>query len=194
MDGSLEVFSTSGEALECVEIARRIVHRGVPFDETGILLRSPERYQPLVLEGLRRAGVPAYCTRGVGAARCRGPRVSWRCWRCAEEGLSASRFAEYLSLGQMPEDEEWVSPAGWERLLVDAAVIGGKDRWERRLAGLRAEVSATVREAEDDENARPAAPAHRAASEALERFALPVIGRLAELAARGRRGANGSRR
>ena len=44
---------------------------------------------------------------------------------CADEGLSASRFAEYLGLGQMHEDEEPRTPALWERLLVDAAVIGG---------------------------------------------------------------------
>ena len=38
-DGSVEIFSTSGEALECVEIARRIgaaVEDGVPFDQIAI--------------------------------------------------------------------------------------------------------------------------------------------------------------
>src|ERR1035437_6397122 len=52
-DGSVAIFSTSGEALECVEIARRIgaaVERGVPFDQIAIAVRSPERYQPLVVE------------------------------------------------------------------------------------------------------------------------------------------------
>src|SRR5262249_41617380 len=39
-DGTVEIFSTSGEALECVEIARRIhraAERGMPFDEIAIL-------------------------------------------------------------------------------------------------------------------------------------------------------------
>lgn len=47
-DGTVEIFSTSGEALECVEIARRIgmaAERGVPFDQIAIPVRSPERYQ-----------------------------------------------------------------------------------------------------------------------------------------------------
>jgi hypothetical protein len=44
---------------------------------------------------------------------------------------------------------------GWERLLVDAAVIGGKDRWERRLAGLRAEWITRYGQAEDDEARDP---------------------------------------
>jgi RecB family exonuclease len=111
--------------------------------------------------------------------------------KCAAEGLSARRFAEYLSLAQVPDagaggappeatargdrwvvpdlglvpqfttgaDDEPVSPAEtdipnsgsdeppvvegqlraprrWERLLVEAAVIGGRDRWRRRIEGL----------------------------------------------------------
>src|ERR1035441_2645093 len=128
-DGSVEIFSTSGEALECVEMARRIgaaVEGGVPFDQIAIAVRSPERYQPLVVEGLRRAGIPVHCTRGA-----RRPDVAGRSFlallHCAEERLSASRFAEYLSLGQMREDEEPHTPAAWERLLVDAAGIGGEN-------------------------------------------------------------------
>src|ERR1039458_1625568 len=47
-DGTVEIFSTSGEALECVEMARRIgaaVESGVPFDQIAIAVRSPERYR-----------------------------------------------------------------------------------------------------------------------------------------------------
>src|SRR5207302_4791939 len=103
-DGGVEIFSTSGEALECVEVARRIGAADVPFDETAILLRSPERHQPLVVEALRRAGIPAHCTQGSMRPDVAG-RSFLALLYCAEEGLSASRFAEYLSLGQMREDE-----------------------------------------------------------------------------------------
>lgn len=181
-DGTVEIFSTSGESLECVEIARRIdaaVGRGVPFDEIAILLRSPERHQPLVIEALRRAGIPAYCTRGS-----RRPDVAGRSFLallyCAEDGLSASRFAEYLSLGQMPEDEEPPTPALWERLLVDAAVIGGVARWEARLGGLREEFHRRYREEQGDE-ARSALERKIVALDNLERLALPIIRKLAIL-------------
>ena len=184
-DGSVEIFSTSGEALECVEIARRIaaaVDRGVPFDQIAIAVRSPERYQPLVTEGLRRAGIPVHCTRGS-----RRPDVGGRSFlallHCAEEGLSASRFAEYLSLGQMPEDEEPRTPAAWERLLVDAAVIGGPERWQTRLDGLREEFHRRYRE-EEDEGERARLERRITNVENLRAFALPVIGRLAALPAR----------
>src|SRR5207249_3050897 len=107
---------------------------------------------------------------------------------CAAEGLSARRFAEYLSLAQVPvaevqraraadpervwapPDHDLVPPAiadaipaavedavddplpaapereavvagalrapwRWERLIVDAAVIGREERWQLRLDG-----------------------------------------------------------
>ncbi|HEV2444426.1 MAG TPA: hypothetical protein VGS58_00830, partial [Candidatus Sulfopaludibacter sp.] len=182
--GSVEVFSTSGEALECVEVARRIhaiAAEGVPFDEMAILLRSPERHQPLVAEALRRAGIAAHFTRGTLRPDAAG-RSFLALLSCAEEGLSASRFAEYLSLGQMPEDEEPPTPAVWERLLVDAAVIGGPGRWRTRLAGLRQEFHRRYR-AEQDEAERAVLERRLGPLENLERLALPVIDRLAELPA-----------
>ncbi len=181
-DGSVEIFSTSGEALEGVEIARRIcaaADEGVPFDEIAVLLRSPERHQPLVLEALRRAGIAAHCTLASKRPDAAG-RSFLALLHCAEEGLSASRFAEYLSLGQMPEDEEPVTPALWERLLVDAAVIGGADRWRTRLAGLKEEFHRRHTAATDDEE-REDWNRRIAALENLRRLALPVIGKLAEL-------------
>jgi CRISPR/Cas system-associated exonuclease Cas4 (RecB family) len=174
-DGSVEIFSTSGESLECVEMARRIGASGAPFDETAILLRSPERHQPLVLEALRRAGIPAHCTHGASRPDAAG-RSFLALLHCAEEGLSASRFAEYLSLGQMREDEEPRTPAMWERLIVDAAVIGGPDRWRTRLAGLREELARRFREERDERIERRVA-----AIDNLTEMALPIVDRLAAL-------------
>jgi ATP-dependent helicase/nuclease subunit B len=180
--GSVDVFSTSGEALECVEIARRIhaaAGEGVPFDQIAILLRSAERHQPLVAEALRRAGIPGHYTQGTLRPDAAG-RSFLALLYCAEEGLSASRFAEYLSLGQMLEDEEPPTPAVWERLLVDAAVIGGAARWAARLRGLREEFHRRYQE-EQEEAGRASLERNIAAVENLERLALPVIAKLAAL-------------
>ncbi len=178
-DGTVEIFSTSGEALECVEIARRIGARGIGFDECAILLRSPERYQPLVVEALRRAGIPAHCTRGSRRPDAAG-RSFLALLHCAEERLSASRFAEYLSLGQMPESEEPRTPAAWERLLVDAAVIGGAARWETRLQGLRVEFEGRYA-AEEEEEERARWRRRMGQLDGLRDFAMPVLERLAAL-------------
>jgi len=180
-DGSVVILSTSGEALECVEIARAIhaaAAEGVPFDQIAILLRSPDRHQPLILEALRRAGIPVSSTLGT-----RRPDVAGRSLlallHCAAEGLSASRFAEYLSLGRMPGQES-ATPERWERLLVDAAVIGGLARWETRLEGLRQEFHRR-HAAEEDEGARESIERRIADVENLTRLALPAVARLAAL-------------
>jgi RecB family exonuclease len=174
-DASVSVFSASGEALECVEIARRIAAAGVPFDDTAILLRDPARYGPLVQEALRRASIPAWFARGVERPEPAG-RAFLALLVCAAEDFSAARFAGYLSLRQVPETGPGpVSANRWERLLADAGVIGGKDRWERRLRGLANEIRFR------DRRGDPSGERRREQSAELDRllkFALPLIERL----------------
>ncbi len=219
-DPSTEYFSAAGESLECVEIARRIrsiARQGTTFDRIAILLRAPERYQSLVEEALRRAAIPAWFSRGVARPDAAG-RAFLALLACAAEGCAATRFAEYLSLGQAPapetardaEDyfppqdetlaalydaeppapEEEMSPApeddtaaviagtvqapaAWEKLLVDAAVIGGLPRWRRRLSGLEAEFR---RKLDVDEETRRAVLLRQIETlKNLERFALPIV-------------------
>ena len=196
-DGKFEFFSAPGEGLEAVEMARRILRlarEGVAFDQVAILLRNPERYQPMIEDALRRAEIPAYFSRGTARPDPAG-RAFLALLGCAAENLSASRFAEYMSLGQVPQSPapvEWVPPEGevavegaaepapesdrptprrWEQYLVDAAVIGGRDRWERRLRGLEAEW-----ELDAEENAERLAQLRN-----LRAFALPLIDALGVL-------------
>ena len=240
LDSTVDFFSAPGEGLECVEIARRIrqaAERGTSFDQMAILLRHPNNYLPLVEDALRRANIPGYFTIGTIRPHPAG-RAFLALLDCAAEGLPASKFAEYLSLGQVPVLEEsgappepigrWIAPEdeaqgqfsflfsgssvqpgettrpvetdespvvdgtlrapfGWEKLLIDAAVIGGKDRWSRRLAGLRAEFDLQLRELEgEDESRREFVRKQRARLDHLERFALPVIQFLDSLPKRAR--------
>ncbi len=212
-DDSVTFFSAAGEGVECVEIARRVValaEQGTPFDHVAILLRDPDKYQILLEEALRRSAIPAYFSRGTSRPDTAG-RAFLALLLCAAEGCSASRFAEYLSLDQVPEmaqvaspewepsadevlrtdepapprdDDEFTVlnvPAGWEKLLVDAAVIGGVDRWRRRLRGLeqefRMKLAAAVLEDEAEQRRleRRLEQLHR-----LEQFALPLIEQLSD--------------
>ena len=118
-DGRVQFFSAPGEGRECVEIARRIqaaARSGITFDHIGIALRSPQTYAPMLEAALERAGIDAYFARGI-----RRPDPSGRALiallMCAEEGLSAKRFAEYLSLGQVP------------RLSKDGEAPAARDEW-----------------------------------------------------------------
>ncbi len=237
-DGSLEIIAAPGEGREAVEIARRaheLALEGVPFDGMAILLRDPTSYLGLVEEGLRRAGIPAWFTRGTVRPDPAG-RAFLTLLNCAAEHLSATRFAEYLSLGQVPAVDDsgqlpdvevpWVEPDGeqlvfktlvsarrapqpaddadgsvdpdapvvagtlraprnWEKLLVDAAVVGGRDRWARRLKGLQAEFEHRFADLDDgDDGTREYLERQIEDLIHLERFALPLIERLAALPAR----------
>jgi ATP-dependent helicase/nuclease subunit B len=110
--GDVRLFSAPGEGRESVEITRRILqeaHRGVPFDEMAIFVRAPQRYIGLLEHALRRAGVPAWFDRGTRRPHPAG-RAFLAILACACERLSARRFAEYLSLAQVPRLEETQRP------------------------------------------------------------------------------------
>ncbi len=109
--GDVRLFSAPGEGREAVEIVRRILDEaeaGVPFDEMAVFLRTPQHYLGLLEHACARAGVPAYFDRGI-----RRPDPAGRAFiallSCAVEGLSAKRFDEYLSLGQVPQVQSAVS-------------------------------------------------------------------------------------
>ncbi|MGD0671634.1 MAG: PD-(D/E)XK nuclease family protein [Candidatus Binatus sp.] len=227
VDETVTVVSAPGEMHECVEIARRIAaeaRRGVPFDQVAVLLHDPVRYAPYLQEALARAGIPAYFARGTRRPEP-GGRALLALLACAAENLSARRFAEYLSLAQVPDpgsprdDEPAIgadaelapaslesdleveaattlvdnidaadpvpvidgtarAPWRWERLLVDAAVIGSAQRWKKRLAGLGNELRARRAEIADDD-ARAAGLERRILDLAhLGEVAMPILSML----------------
>lgn len=227
LDVTVSLASWPDEARECVEIARRIKQqagRGVPFDRMAILLRTPALYRSHVQEALRRASIPAWFARGSTRPDSAG-RALLALLACAAEGLTARRFAEYLSLAQVPQPGvpvhvTWTPPEQklsgqqvsldtaetraspeerrsepdsptlegtlrapwrWERLIVDAAVVGGADRWRRRLQGLREEIA--LRRGEVNEDDARALTLARTESDLahLTTFALPLIEQLASL-------------
>jgi ATP-dependent helicase/nuclease subunit B len=222
-DGSVTLRSWPGEARECVEIARQVLAeaaRGVSFDRIAVALRSPGEYRSQVEEAFRRADIPAAFARGSTRPE-RGGRALLALLACAAEGLTARRFAEYLSLAQVPDDPatrapRWVPPDDdllpdaraessevvrepasderavpmrapwrWERLIVDAAVIGGRDRWARRLAGLAEELTLRRAALDDADEARIGQlERQRADLEHLRAVALPIIDQLAALPGR----------
>ena len=114
--GDVRFFSAPGEGRECVEVARRILdeaRRGVAFDEIAVFVRSPDRYSGLLEHAFRRArssdqrdevnrGIPAWFDRGTRRPHPAG-RAFLAVLACACEKLSARRFAEYLSLAQVPQ-------------------------------------------------------------------------------------------
>jgi RecB family exonuclease len=236
-DGLVEFFSAPGEGRECLEITRRIqqaARDGTRFDEMAIVLRSPQTYTALLESALDRGGIPAYFARGTRRPDASG-RALLALLLCAEEGLSAKRFAEYLSLGQVPilddpgapppPQDLWVNsnddttiaasagsstadefpdtplpktvdeanpqisgmlraPWKWEELLVEAAVVGGQQRWERRLKGLAAELETKIEALKLEEPDSPqlvALEKEQLNLGHLRQYAMPLIRSLSEL-------------
>ncbi|MGI9168150.1 MAG: PD-(D/E)XK nuclease family protein [Pyrinomonadaceae bacterium] len=281
LDESLKLSNWPGEPRECVEIVRSIqaeAARGVPFDQMAVFLNSPGEYRSHLEEAFSRAEIPVYFAQGSSGPDPAG-RAMLALLSCAAEGLSARRFAEYLSLGQVPDpdanndaDALWQGPrdelisgstreeetgsgdAGlggeektqiqgredaavkrsadmeaasgatpdvpkkpvpvelvqgepvqgqlfqeemekrgvieghlrapwrWEQLLVDSAVIGGKERWVRRLEGLANELRLQLAAAEEEETVYAERIEKQLGDlEHLRAFALPAIGLLAAL-------------
>ena len=214
IDSSVTFLSATDAGRECAEIARSILafaESGVRFDQMAIVLRNPEMYQPSVQDSLRRAKVPAFFSLGTRRPNPAG-RAFLALLACASEGLTASRFGEYLSLAQVPRVDEsgkpdppspqWTpaqgelfpdipappvansqnehgslqTPYQWEKLLVDAAVIGGRDRWVRRLDGLHNELTKQIAEAEAEEESVEYLERQLGRLASLRSFAIPVIG------------------
>jgi len=233
----VRVMSAPGENRECVEIARCLLaeaQNGTPFDRMAVLLRSPEHYRAHLEEALGRAKIPAHFAQGTRLPDPAG-RAFLALLACGAEELSARRFAEYLSLGEVPDasvndapppaapsSDRWVppdeelaplalapmepedyeivdedhdttplpsldaavllgtlrAPWRWERLLHDAAVIGGRDRWQRRIDGLEEKLR---RDAHEDETSVEYRDRQLADLAALRSFALPLLDDLAAL-------------
>ena len=153
VDDTLRFFSAPGEARECVEIARQIraeAGNGRRFDRMAVLLPRPEAYGALIEDALRRAGVPAFST-----ARARRPLPAGRALlallACASENLAAGRFAEYLSLGQVPRlTEDGIPPAD------PVAWVAPKDDRQLSFASRPAPPADPDLPPESDESAAPA--------------------------------------
>ena len=236
--GDVRLFSAPGEGREAVEVIRRVLDeaaRGVPFDEIAVFLRTPPQYLGLLDHACARAGVPVYFDRGTRRPDPAG-RALVALLSSAVEGLSAKRFDEYLSLGQVPRlkgavrgeparprdevfselmpdleaedpesavpdvppmdsDEDAIiagtlrSPWKWEQLIVDSAVVGGRNRqegkarWRRRLDGLASDYRYRLQalRREEPESARIARFERDLRNLShLRAFALPIVDLLAE--------------
>jgi RecB family exonuclease len=137
LDDTVTLRGWPGVARECVEIARAIqaeAAAGVPFDRIAVLVHAPGDYVVQLDEAFERAAIPACFAHGTTRPHAAG-RALLALLACAAERLSARRFAEYLSLAQVPDPELGADggfvPPRDELLQLDAAAPPDEPRAAR---------------------------------------------------------------
>ena len=76
---------------------------GVPFDEMAVLVRSPQRLRRPARARVRARGHPGLVRSRHRPPASRPAARSWPCSRAPSSGSRRARFAEYLSLSQVPD-------------------------------------------------------------------------------------------
>lgn len=167
------------------------VRGGTRLDRIAVLHASPEPYARLAHEQLHAAGI---ATNGAAvvppSARVAG-RTLLELLGLPAGGYRRQDVFAWLSSAPILHGGRFAPTTSWERLSRDAAVVAGRDDWDRRLTQFaeRREQWAVEAELDDEEPEwRPGRLREEAARALdLQRFVLGVIDDLAAAAARPRR-------
>jgi hypothetical protein len=120
-------------------------------------------------------------------------------WIAPDEELVPEKVADSLaewsensgdegkdSTDEAVSERDLRTPRRWEQLLVDSAVIGGLERWKRRLDGLSNELALDLEEIDDPEDGAAEVLRRRLKELAsLRAYALPLLEELSTLPERG---------
>jgi RecB family exonuclease/superfamily I DNA/RNA helicase len=170
---AIEIVAAPGEEREVREIARivlRHVDGGGRLDEVGVLLRQPGAYLAAIRDVFDSAGIPY----ALGTAPTVGDTRAGRSLRLLAEARRAdfarAAVMEFLAFADL-RPRPGTSPAEWERLARQAAIVGGAREWRERLGrlGRRLEPTPPAPDEEEDDEATAALARDRDALAALRR-------------------------
>ncbi len=100
----VSVSAAPGEALEAVEVARRLLGEatlGVRFEDMAVVTRRGARYAPHLAAALTRAGIPFQLEAGLYRPHPSG-RAFLSLLSCKLERGSGRRLLEYVASGELP--------------------------------------------------------------------------------------------
>ena len=133
------------------------VASGVKFDEIALFVRAADRYVGLLEHAFRRvalrpandSGIPAFFDRGSRRPHPAG-RAFLALLACRCEKLSARRFAEYLSLAQVPQLDG--KPRELTFVVPDDEVLDGLREAADGLIAAESDEGAAAENVEDSED------------------------------------------
>lgn len=137
------IFAAATPADELREVLRRVLERGIPWDQVEIVATDPFTYGAALDSIARRLGIPVTYSAGLDTRRTRVGRAVAAFMRWLGEGLPADVIRELLEAGDLapPKMGEGISGTGLARRLRRLRVGWGRERYlpaiERTLEALR---------------------------------------------------------
>jgi len=182
------IFAAATPTDELREVLRRVLERGIPWDQVEIVATDPATYGAALDSLARRLGIPVTYAAGLDTRRTRVGRAVAAYLRWLGDGLPADLIRELLENGDLaPPRGEEVAGAALARRLRQLRIGWGRERYlpaiERTLAATRA----APLDAEVDHDAASHARARRIRElEVLRALLEPIITAIPEAPDRAR--------
>ena len=155
----IDVFAAGSITDELREVLRRVVKRGLAWDEVEIIATEPVAYGAALDALARRLDVPVSYASGLPVARTRPGRAVRTYLQWVREELPADVLRAMLERGDLASQDTDVSGVALARRLRLLRVGRGRERWEDALAAAVRSAEADI--ASDDERAPDEAEAAR---------------------------------
>ncbi|MFC1580063.1 PD-(D/E)XK nuclease family protein [Thermodesulfobacteriota bacterium] len=162
-DGSVTLFHALGESNEVREVFRRVLKEGVRLDEVEILVSTVEPYTPFFYEIATALEVPATFAGGLPVTYTRPGRalalyLQWQMEEFAARHLQRLFQGGCLDMDRMDPTGERPTPSHAARMIRDAGVGWGRDRYPVRFKaleeGYRARAAEKREEGEEEKAGR----------------------------------------
>ncbi len=125
------------DAHEEVRTAARLVtgaiHAGADTSELQVLYTADEPYASLLTEAFAAADIPHHGPAVRTLGQSTAGRVLDETWRWHDEGHPRARLLDLLGSAPVRADGMRVPAGNWDRIAREAAIVGGRGQWDRRL-------------------------------------------------------------
>ena len=154
-DGSVSMLHALGESNEVREIFRRILSKGISFDDVEILISDLDPYVSLFYEIGESIDIPCTFASGIPVTYTRPGRglmlyCRWLTEDFASKHLRQLLSGNYLELSGSASGKERL-PGGLAGFFIREAAIGwGRERYEKMLKSLREHYLTRGMEAKDE--------------------------------------------